>query len=186
MRSFVLFAALTLAAPALAADTAPAPKTEAAKPAKAEAKKKAKAEPVAATVGDKKAAKWTDTTDKAAATPEQKAVLKKGRATTVTGEVVEVSCFLQLGKRGEKHIPCGTKCIQNGQPIGVVDDKGTLFVLFPEAHDPRRDGQVDLKATFLPLLAKRVTVSGMVEDHKGTRALYVDTSALQGAAPAAH
>jgi hypothetical protein len=140
----------------------------------------------AATVGDKATAKWTDTTDKAAGTPEQKAVLKKGKAATVTGEVIDVSCFLQLGKRGEKHIPCGTKCIQNGQPIGLVDDSGKVYVLFAEAHDPRRDGQTDLKATFLPWLAKRVTVSGMVQDHKGTRALYVDSAALQAAAaPAA-
>jgi hypothetical protein len=138
----------------------------------------------AATVGDKAAAKWTETTDKAAATPEQKAALKKGKAATVTGEIIEVSCFLQLGKRGEKHIPCGTKCIQNGQPIGLVDDKGTVYVLFAEAHDPRRDGQIDLKATFLPWLSKRVTVSGMVAEHKGTHALYVDSGALQ-AAPAA-
>jgi hypothetical protein len=139
------------------------------------------AKPVDATIGKKADAKWSDTTDKAAGAAEQKAQLKKGKATTVTGEVIDVSCFLQLHKRGEKHIPCGTKCIQNGQPIGIVDDAGNVYVLFAEAHDPRRDGQIDLKATFLPLLAKRVTVSGMLEQQKGTRALYVDSAALSGA-----
>ena len=133
---------------------------------------------VAATIGIKASSQWTATTDKAAATPEQQAVLKKGKPASVTGEVIDVSCFLQMGKRGEKHIACGTKCIQNGQPIGIVDDKGLVYVLFAEAHDPRRDGQADLKATFLPYLAKRVTVNGMVEESKGTRALYVDSSAL--------
>ncbi len=65
-----------------------------------------------------------------------------------------------------------------GEPIGLVDDKGDVYVLFAEAHDPWRDGQVDLKPTFVPLLAKRVTVNGMLAEHEGTRALYVDSSAL--------
>ena len=177
MRRFLtlatLLAAFGCAAPAHAAESAKSEK-------KAEKKKM---DEVAATIGKKADAKWSDTTDKAAATPEQKAILKHGRPMTVTGEIVEVSCFLQLGKRGEKHLACGTKCIQNGEPIGVVDDKGTLYTLFAEAHDLRRDGKADLKATFLPLLAKRVTVSGMAVDHKGAHALYVDESALQAAAP---
>lgn len=181
MRTLALLASLALSAPAFAADAPAAP----AKTEKKAAKKKAAAQPVDATVGKKADAKWTDTTDKAAATPEQKAMLKKGKPMTVTGEVIEVSCYLQLGKRGEKHIPCGTKCIQNGQPIGILDDHGNVFVLFAEAHDPRRDGQVDLKGTFLPLLAKRVTVSGMLQDHKGTRGLYVDSAALGAVQPAA-
>lgn len=156
-------AALCLTAPALAA------------PAKAE---------IAATIGDKSSAKWTETTEKAAATPEQAATLKKGKVQTVVGEIVEVSCFLQFGKRGEKHIPCGTKCIQNGEPIGIVDDKGTLYTLFAEAHDPRRDGKADLKATFLPLLAKRVSVTGLVQNSKGSHGLFVDDAALTAPPPA--
>jgi hypothetical protein len=163
MRSLTLIAALTFVAPLVAS---------------------ADDKPVAAVIGEKTKAEWTDTTDKAAATPDQKAVLKNGKPVSVTGEVIDVSCFLELGKRGDKHIPCGTKCIQGGAPIGLVDDKGDVYVLFAEAHDPRRDGQVDLKPTFLPLLAKRVTVNGMLQEHDGTRALYVDSSALTAPAPA--
>jgi hypothetical protein len=136
------------------------------------------ADPVAATIGTEAGAKCSDTTVKAAATPEQKAVLKKGKPATVTGEVIDVSCFLQLGKRGEKHIACGTKCLQNGQPAGIVDDDGNVYTLFVEQHDPRRDGKADLKATFIPLLAKRVKVSGMLVDQKSVKALFVDQDAL--------
>src|SRR5262245_10217138 len=112
--------------------------------------------PSAVTVGKAADSKWTDTTVKAAATDANKKVLASGKPATVTGEVVEVSCFLQLGKRGEAHIPCGTKCINNGQPIGLVDAQENLYLLFAEEHDPRRDGQVTLKDAFLPLLAKQV------------------------------
>jgi len=142
------------------------------------------AEPVAATIGSKADAKWTETTTAAAATPEQQKQLKKGKPVTVEGEVIEVSCYVQLGKRGEKHIPCGTKCLQHGQPVGIVDDKGEMYTLFVEQHDPRRDGKADLLATFVPLLAKRVKVSGMLNEQKSVKALYIDDSAL-AAAPAA-
>lgn len=139
---------------------------------------------LAATIGTKDGAKWTDTTTAAAATPEQKKELTKGKPTTVEGEVIDVSCYAQLGKRGEKHIACGTKCLQNGNPAGILDDRGNVYTLFVEQHDPRRDGTADLKATFIPLLAKRVKVSGMLVEAKNVKALYVDQAALT-AAPAA-
>jgi hypothetical protein len=169
--SLLLAASLALALPAAA-------KSEATQV------KKPEAPAVAATIGAPDA-KWTDTTNAAAATPEQKAQLQTGKPITVTGEVVDVSCYLQLGKRGEKHVACGTKCLQNGQPIGLVDDKGDLYVLFAEEHDPRRDGKVDLRATFVPLLAKRVTVSGIATEQKGSHGIFVAAAALKPAAPAA-
>jgi len=138
-------------------------------------------------VGSKETAKWTATTYGAAATEAQKKVLEGGRPETVIGEVVDVSCYMQLGKRGEAHIPCGTKCIRNGMPIGLVDANDDLYILFAEQHDPRRDGQVDLVETFLPLLAKQVTVTGMLTEMKGYRALFVQAAekvdAKNGAAP---
>ncbi len=141
---------------------------------------------LAATIGSKEGAKWTDTTIAAAATADQQKHLKKGKPATVVGEVIDVSCYAQLGKRGEKHIACGTKCLQNGNPAGILDDQGNVYTLFVEQHDPRRDGTADLKSTFVPLLAKRVQVSGMLVEEKSVRALYVDQSALAAApAPAA-
>ena len=97
------------------------------------AETKAGSQPSApAQLGSKDTAKWTDTTVKAAGTPEQKAVLAGGKVATITGELVEVSCYLQLGKRGEAHIPCGSECLKNGQPAGIVDKDGKLTILFVE------------------------------------------------------
>jgi hypothetical protein len=158
-------ASLLIALPALAADK--------------------QSQDLAATIGTQEGAKWTDTTTAAAATAEQQAHLKKGKPATVVGEVIDVSCYAQLGKRGEKHIACGTKCLQNGNPAGILDDKGTVYTLFVEQHDPRRDGAADLKSTFIPLLAKRVKVSGMLVEEKAVKALYVDQAALTPPTPVA-
>lgn len=134
-------------------------------------------------VGSKETAKWTATTYGAAATEAQKKVLEGGKPATVIGEVVDVSCFMQLGKRGEAHIPCGTKCIMNGMPVGLVDANDDLTILFAEEHDPRRDGTVDLKETFVPLLARQVIVTGMMTEMKGYRALFVQAAELAKDAP---
>lgn len=134
----------------------------------------------AAEIGKKDTAKWTGTTVAAATTPEQKAVLKSGKVTTVTGELVDVSCYLQLGKRGEKHIPCGSECLKNGQPFGVLTTSKTLYIVMAEEHDPRRHGEADLREALIPLLAKQVKITGMHTMSNGYHAIYVQAFELPG------
>jgi hypothetical protein len=168
--------ALAVAAGAAASDDSSPPETRL---AESEASK-APSTPVGIQIGRPDSARWTATTYEAATAEANKKVLAGGKATTVTGEVVDVSCYLQLGKRGEAHIPCGSKCIENGQPIGLVDGDERLYILFAEEHHPRRDGQVDLKKVFAPLLAKTVTVTGMMTEMKDYRALFVRIADLGG------
>ena len=139
--------------------------------ADAPAKPAADAKPEA--LGSKEGAKWTETTTKAAGTPEQKAVLAGGKVATISGELVEVSCYLQLGKKGEAHIPCGSDCIKHGQPAGILDKSGKLTVLFVEEHDPRRNGEIDVREKLAGLVAKQVTATGMLTTKDGYAALYV-------------
>jgi hypothetical protein len=125
-------------------------------------------------LGSPATARWTETTEKAASTPDQKETLAGGKVSTVTGELVDVSCYLQLGKRGEAHVPCGSDCIKHGQPAGIVDGAGKLTLLFVEEHDPRRYGQVDVRDKLAALLAKQVSATGMLTTTKdGQSALYV-------------
>ena len=118
---------------------------------------------------------WTATTHESASTPQHRRVLERAEVRTITGEVVDVSCFLQLGKRGEAHAPCGQKCALNGQPVGILTDDGRLYLVIVEEHHPRRDGQISLKERFADLMAKRVQVSGMVTEYKDYRAIFVRT-----------
>src|SRR5687767_2084329 len=80
-------------------------------------------------LGSKESAKWTDTTKESATNDQQKAWLNQGKPMTVTGELVEISCYMQLGKTGEKHIDCGSKCIRSGQPAGILTAKKDLYLL---------------------------------------------------------
>ena len=172
----VLTAVLALAASANQGGTVTKP-TQAQPAAAAPA-----AVPAAAPVvlGKTETAKWSATTLEAATAEANKKMLESGKAATVTGEVVDVSCYMQLGKRGEAHVACGSKCIANGQPIGIVDAEDNLYIVMAEEHHPRRDGQVELKSVLGPLLAKKVTLTGMMTEMKGWRALFVQAAELGG------
>ena len=122
--------------------------------------------------------KWSATTYEAATSVEHRKVLAGGRRTRVTGEIVDVSCYLQLGKHGAAHVACATKCATNGQPIGLLTADHTLYFLFPEEHHPRRDGQAEIHTALIPMMGKTVTLVGTGTTVRGSRGLFLNGSEL--------
>src|SRR3979490_2322386 len=57
-------------------------------------------------MGQKGDEPWSNTTKGAAV--DNKPI--PGKTVTQTGEIVDLSCYLQLGKHGDKHSSCGKKC----------------------------------------------------------------------------
>ena len=122
-----------------------------------------------ATIGTKPGEPWSATS--VAAGVDSKP--QPGSAVTRVGEIVDFSCYIQLGKHGEKHRACGQKCVNNGQPIGLLTKGGALYMLMPEEHDPRRDGGVDAKASAAEHMGHIVTVNGTAAKVGGYSAIYV-------------
>ena len=122
-----------------------------------------------ATIGTKPTQPWTNTT--VAAGVDQKP--QPGKPITIVGEVIDFSCYVQLGKHGDKHRSCGQKCVQNGQPIGLLTQTGQIYMLMPEEHDPRRDGGVDAKTSASDHMGHIVEVHGTEASVGSYRAIYV-------------
>lgn len=131
------------------------------------------AEASALNIGSKEQAQWSETTVKAATSPDQQAVLNQGKVTTVTGEILDASCYLQLDKRGPAHIACGAGCIRRGQPVGVLTDDGQLYLIVAEEHDPRRGGLVSIREYFADRVGQTATVTGLAIERDGTKALFI-------------
>ena len=121
---------------------------------------------------------WTATTLESAATEANRQVLAEGRPLTVTGEVVDVSCYTQLGKRGEAHRACGAMCVASGSPAGLLAADGTLYLLLPEPHHPRRDGKASLAKYLSERMAQTLTLSGMATRHGGLHTLFIPVPAV--------
>jgi hypothetical protein len=91
----------------------------------------------------------------------------KGPSMTVTGEVVDLWCYLEGGDHGPSHRECSTACAKAGNPIGLVDAKGNIFVTAGiEDHQPARD-------VLLVKMNQQVTATGTLVKKGGTQMLYV-------------
>lgn len=120
-------------------------------------------------IGQKPDNPWSVTT--VAAAVDGKAL--PGKVTTLTGEIIDLSCYLQIGKHGAKHRDCGQKCLRNGQPIGLLTKDGSVYLLMEEEHDPRRDGLTNFRQAAIDHMAYVMEVTGTLSEVAGQKALFV-------------
>lgn len=123
-------------------------------------------------LGEKPSKPWSSTTVEAAVDGKPNA----GHVKTVSGEIVDLSCYLQLGKHGDKHRDCGQKCLRSGQPIGLVTKDGSLYMLMEEEHHPRRDSQTNFRDVAIEHMGHVMEVTGTEASVGGHKALYVTGS----------
>ena len=97
----------------------------------------------------------------------------EAKTVTMVGEIVDFSCYLQVGKHGEKHRSCGQKCFTAGQPIGLLAENGGLYMLMDEEHDLRRDGQTEFRKAAVDHASHIMEVTGTQSSFGGFKALYV-------------
>ena len=81
----------------------------------------------------------------------------------ITGEVVDMMCYVDHNAMGEKHgQSCGTKCIKGGGPVGIVSD-GKAYLIVGE-HKPINDQLAEYAG-------KTVTVKGKMAERGGVAML---------------
>ncbi len=120
-------------------------------------------------IGEKPSEPWSATTVGASVDGKP----NPAKPGTVVGEIIDFSCYLQIGKRGEKHRSCAQKCFTAGQPIGLLASDGTLYMLMEEEHDPRRDGLTDFRKAAVDHAGHIMEVNGTMSSHASYKALYV-------------
>ena len=77
---------------------------------------------------------------------------------TVTGEVVDLMCYIDHNATGDKHSACGNKCIKGGGPVGIVEN-GKAYLVVGE-HKPIND---ELAYS----CGKTITVKGKIAERSG-------------------
>jgi hypothetical protein len=89
---------------------------------------------------------------------------------TVTGEVVDLWCYLEAGARGAEHKACAIACAKAGQPIGIVDEKEHVYLALngTDKHQPAKDMLTDK-------MAETITVTGKVINKGGIEAIFINT-----------
>ena len=82
-----------------------------------------------------------------------------GETKKITGEVVDMACYLDHGATGEKHADCAKKCITGGLPVGLKADDGKTYLLIGE--------HASINADLAQYAAKKITVEGKVASRDG-------------------
>ena len=100
--------------------------------------------------------------------PGEKAVKK-----TITGEVVDMGCWLGHAARGPDHVSCATKCLNQGMPMGLLTSNGTLYLVTLD-HD-NADPYNSLKG----MAGRTVSVTGELLSRSGMKA--IEASVVQAA-----
>jgi hypothetical protein len=81
----------------------------------------------------------------------------------VTGEVVDMMCYVDHNAVGEKHgQSCGAKCIKSGGPVGIVSD-GKAYLVVGE-HKPMNDQLAEY-------CGKTITMKGKMAERGGVAML---------------
>ncbi len=107
---------------------------------------------------------------------EEKKAEAAQKPVTLTGEVVDLSCYLGHAASGEKHKQCAAMCAAGGSPIGLLTDKGVVYVLMPQ-HENK-----DAFNKAKELAGDKIVATGMVYERGGIKSMEI---ASAKAAPAA-
>ncbi len=91
----------------------------------------------------------------------------KEKAKTVKGEVIDLWCYLDDGSHGASHKECATTCAKAGNPIGILDAKGNIYVAMgSNDHQPGRELLIDK-------MSETVIVTGKLVKKGSTQVLYI-------------
>ena len=108
---------------------------------------------------------------------EKKAEGHAAKPATISGELVDMGCYVGHGAAGEKHAECAAKCIAGGMPMGLLTKEGNLYLL-TMAH-----GNADPYNKLKDMAGKQVKVTGPANERAGMKTLEV--ASAEGATPAA-
>jgi len=92
---------------------------------------------------------------------------KKVEPRTVTGEILDMKCYMTSGAHGEGHKDCAAMCIKGGAPMGILADDGKVYLLIEGKNDSGAFEEAKKHA------GETVTITGTLSEKNGVQALIV-------------
>jgi hypothetical protein len=91
-----------------------------------------------------------------------------GKPVTITGQVVDVACFVGHNSSGQKHAKCAETCARAGNPLAVLDSaSGRLYL--PVSMDHKNPNE-----KLMPFIEKKVKVTGSMLEKAGLRGIAIE------------
>jgi len=83
------------------------------------------------------------------------------------GEILDLACFIDHGKKGASHASCAKTCVKGGQPMGLLTDDGKVLLLAADHSNekPFNDAK--------ELAGKKAEITGSISESSGLTMLTV-------------
>ena len=88
------------------------------------------------------------------------------KKTQITGQVVDIACFVGHNSSGEKHAKCAETCARAGNPLAVFDGKQIFLSVSMDHKNPN--------TKLMPFIEKKVKVTGTVMEKAGFRGIAIE------------
>ncbi len=86
-----------------------------------------------------------------------------GVKATITGEIVDMACYLGGEEHGPKHAKCAGMCVTGGAPMGLLTKDGDLYLVVADHLDEKPYEQAKKLAGGDATLTGKVTKKGGVQ-----------------------
>jgi hypothetical protein len=86
---------------------------------------------------------------------------------TVRGEILDMACYVAHEAKGPDHAGCAKRCVKGGQPMGLLADDGTVYLLYASHDDGTAFEQTKEFA------GQKVEIKGVMATQAGIKGLEV-------------
>ncbi len=88
---------------------------------------------------------------------------------TITGQVIDMTCYVKHDSKGAEHKQCALECAQKGLPMGILSDDGKIYQIMGAGHDDLKT----VNAAFLDYVEEKVIVVSQVYEKNGTNVIVI-------------
>lgn len=94
-------------------------------------------------------------------------VYRNDDSKTVTGEILDMKCYMSSGAHGDGHKDCAATCVKNGSPMGVLTSDGKVYLLIEGKNAS------DAFDAAKKLAGEMATITGTISEKNGVQAIIV-------------
>ena len=89
-------------------------------------------------------------------------------AFSAEGEIVDMACYVSREAKGPDHAGCAKSCVKGGQPMGLLTEDGTVYLLYASHKDAAAFEQAKEHA------GQSVEITGVAATQAGIKGIEVN------------
>ncbi len=91
-----------------------------------------------------------------------------GKSAEITGQVIDIACFVGHNSSGAKHAKCAEACARAGNPLAIYDESTkSIYLSISNDHS-------NPNTKLMPFIEKKVKVTGKLLEKAGVKGIAIE------------